>query len=48
MTDSEKTTLFFGVTKLFLNDNSTLRRLIYVFIKELKAKEDEVFIVIIK
>lgn len=45
MTDSEKTTLFFGVTKLFLNDNSTLRRLIYVFIKELRAKEDEVFIV---
>jgi coatomer subunit gamma len=33
------------VTKLFLNDNSTLRRLIYVFIKELKAKEEEVFIV---
>ncbi|CAI2381568.1 unnamed protein product [Moneuplotes crassus] len=43
-TDNEKTNLFFGVTKLFLHDDSTLRRLIYVFIKELRANEDEVFI----
>jgi hypothetical protein len=41
--------VFFNVTKLFsINTPATqsLRRLMYVFIKELKAKENEVFVVI--
>ena len=45
----EKSTVFFNVTKLFqINTPATqsLRRLMYVFIKELKAKENEVFVVI--
>lgn len=42
---SEKTEMFFNVTKLFMNPNEKLRRIIYIFIKELKADENEVFIV---
>jgi hypothetical protein len=41
--------MFFNVTKLFQmppNTHINLRRLIYVFIKELKVNENEVFIVI--
>ena len=41
--------MFFNVTKLFQVNNvatMSLRRLMYVFIKELKASETEVFIVI--
>lgn len=41
--------MFFNVTKLFQMPPSmhqNLRRLIYVFIKELKVKDSEVFIVI--
>ena len=47
--ESEKSTVFFNVTKLFQVNNPatmSLRRLMYVFIKELKASETEVFIVI--
>ena len=41
--------MFFNVTKLFQmgpQQHQNLRRLIYVFIKELKVNENEVFIVI--
>jgi len=38
--------MFFNVTKLFQCNHSALRRLIYVFIKELNANENEVFVVI--
>lgn len=41
--------MFFNVTKLFQmapSQHQALRRLIYVFIKELKVNENEVFIVI--
>ena len=41
--------MFFNVTKLFSmapNQHQALRRLVYVFIKELKVNENEVFIVI--
>jgi len=41
--------MFFNVTKLFQmapSQHQNLRRLIYVFIKELKVNENEVFIVI--
>ncbi len=41
--------MFFNVTKLFQmapTQHQNLRRLIYVFIKELKVNENEVFIVI--
>lgn len=41
--------MFFNVTKLFQmkpTEFRNLRRLIYVFIKELKVNENEVFIVI--
>jgi coatomer protein complex subunit gamma len=37
--------MFFSMTKLFMSSSSKLRRLVYVFIKELKADENEVFIV---
>ena len=45
----EKSSMFFNVTKLFQMPptmHQFLRRLIYVFIKELKVSENEVFIVI--
>jgi len=38
------TTLFFGVTKLFQTQNSRLRRMVYMVIKELEASEQVVFI----
>ena len=41
--------MFFNVTKLISmapNQHQALRRLVYVFIKELKVNENEVFIVI--
>ena len=47
--ENEKSKIFFNVTKLFqVNTPGTqnLRRLMYVFIKELKANENEVFVVI--
>lgn len=47
--DLEKSSMFFNVTKLFQmhpSQHQNLRRLIYVFIKELKVNENEVFIVI--
>ena len=47
--DMEKSSMFFNVTKLFQmkpTEHQNLRRLIYVFIKELKVNENEVFIVI--
>ena len=47
--DLEKSSMFFNVTKLFQmgpSQHQALRRLIYVFIKELKVNENEVFIVI--
>ena len=37
--------MFFNVTRLFQSDDQAIRRLIYVFIKELRASQDEVFIV---
>jgi vesicle coat complex subunit len=45
----EKSSMFFNVTKLFQmapSQHQALRRLIYVFIKELSVNETEVFIVI--
>ena len=44
--EQEKTSMFFNVTKLFQCNHNALRRLIYVFIKELNANENEVFVVI--
>jgi coatomer subunit gamma len=47
--ETMKSSMFFNVTKLFQTNPSqhiNLRRLIYVFIKELKANKNEVFIVI--
>eukprot|EP00494_Astrolonche_serrata_P032773 UN33042 len=46
LTADEATGLFFGVTKLFQSKDFTLRRLIYLAIKELAQNEDEAFIVI--
>ena len=43
--EKETTDLFFGVTKLYQSNEIELRRLIYVFIKEMKVRRDEIFIV---
>jgi len=47
--DVDKSSFFFNVTKVFqmpAQNHVNLRRLVYVFIKELKVHESEVFIVI--
>jgi hypothetical protein len=43
----ETTTVFFGVTKLFQSTNSNLRRMMYLFIKEVAetCNPDDVIIV---
>jgi hypothetical protein len=43
----ETTTVFFGVTKLFQSHNSNLRRMMYLFIKEMAeaCNPDDVIIV---
>mmetsp|Transcript_6999 Transcript_6999/g.20637 ORF Transcript_6999/g.20637 Transcript_6999/m.20637 type:complete len:924 (-) Transcript_6999:83-2854(-) len=43
-TDTELTSLFFGVTKLFQCQSKRLRRMVYLVIKELEPSEQEVFI----
>eukprot|EP00735_Rhodelphis_limneticus_P002751 TRINITY_DN1374_c0_g1::TRINITY_DN1374_c0_g1_i1::g.20050::m.20050 TRINITY_DN1374_c0_g1::TRINITY_DN1374_c0_g1_i1::g.20050 ORF type:complete len:900 (-),score=322.79,sp/Q0WW26/COPG_ARATH/44.52/0.0,Adaptin_N/PF01602.15/3.3e-92,COP-gamma_platf/PF08752.5/2.6e-47,HEAT_2/PF13646.1/5.8,HEAT_2/PF13646.1/0.34,HEAT_2/PF13646.1/0.0012,Cnd1/PF12717.2/82,Cnd1/PF12717.2/11,Cnd1/PF12717.2/2.2e+03,Cnd1/PF12717.2/0.00057,HEAT/PF02985.17/1.5e+04,HEAT/PF02985.17/3.6e+03,HEAT/PF02985.17/53,HEAT/PF02985.17/0.083,HEAT_ len=42
---SEATDVFFGVTKLFQSNNQNLRRLVYLFIKEMTNSSEEVIIV---
>lgn len=37
--------MFFRVTQLFQLKDPDMRRLVYVFIKEVRASDDEVFIV---
>eukprot|EP00742_Colponemidia_sp_Colp-10_P003508 GILJ01003735.1.p1 GENE.GILJ01003735.1~~GILJ01003735.1.p1 ORF type:complete len:905 (-),score=126.81 GILJ01003735.1:163-2877(-) len=44
-TSNEATGVFFGVTKLFQSQDVTLRRMLYLIIKELKPNETEVIIV---
>ena len=44
-TENEAVEMFFNVTKLFNSNDQKLRRLVYVFIKELKISETYVFIV---
>jgi len=44
LTPNEATEIFFGSTKLFQNDNVKLRRLLYVFMKELSGVAEQVFI----
>mmetsp|Transcript_26834 Transcript_26834/g.58346 ORF Transcript_26834/g.58346 Transcript_26834/m.58346 type:complete len:935 (+) Transcript_26834:218-3022(+) len=44
-TESELTSVFFGVTKLFHTSSSRLRRMVYLVVKELEPSEQEVFIV---
>lgn len=43
-TSQEMTKLFFDVTKLFQCQNTRLRRMLYLMIKELEPSENEVFI----
>ncbi|EWM22302.1 coatomer subunit gamma, partial [Nannochloropsis gaditana] len=47
LTSVETTTVFFGVTKLFQSHNSNLRRMMYLFIKEMAeaCNPDDVIIV---
>lgn len=42
---SEATDVFFSATKLFQSENPKLRRLLYVFLKELSATAEQVFMV---
>ena len=43
-TPIEATDIFFGATKLFQNDNPKLRRILFVFLKELSGIAEQVFI----
>lgn len=47
LTSKETTDVFFGVTKLFQSNNSNLRRMMYLFIKEVAetCNPDDVIIV---
>lgn len=45
LTENESTDLFFRVTKLFQCQDNSLRRLLYLLLKELNPKETEVFII---
>lgn len=45
-TADEATKLFFSVTKLFRSQDAMLRRMVYLLIKELGRKQENVFIVI--
>jgi hypothetical protein len=38
LTSAETTEVFFGVTKLFQSNNSNLRRMMYLFIKEVRTR----------
>lgn len=40
----EATDIFFGATKLFQNENPKLRRILFVFLKELSGTAEQVFI----
>lgn len=44
--EDEATKLFFGVTKLFQNEDVLLRRMVYLLVKELGKDQENVFIVI--
>jgi len=48
MTSTEGTEVFFGVTKLFMSDDASLRRMVYLFIKEVAetCEHDDIIIVI--
>lgn len=47
MTSTEATEVFFGVTKLFMSDDASLRRMVYLFIKDVAetCNPDDVIIV---
>lgn len=47
MTSTEATDVFFGVTKLFMSDDASLRRMVYLFIKDVaeNCNPDDVIIV---
>jgi coatomer protein complex subunit gamma len=47
LTATESTDVFFGVTKLFMSDDASLRRMVYLFIKEMAetCNPDDVIIV---
>eukprot|EP00736_Rhodelphis_marinus_P006261 Rmarinus@m.24789 len=45
LTSNEATEVFFGVTKLFQSNDQRLRRLVYMFIKEMTSTAEEVIIV---
>jgi len=47
LTSNEVTDVFFGVTKLFMSDDASLRRMVYLFIKEVAeaCNPDDVIIV---
>lgn len=47
MNSAEATEVFFGVTKLFMSDDASLRRMVYLFIKEVAetCNPDDVIIV---
>ena len=46
LTALETTDIFFGATKLLQNKDQQLRRMIYLILKELKPKPEEVLIVV--
>ena len=48
MTATEGTEVFFGVTKLFMSDDASLRRMVYLFIKDVAetCEHDDIIIVI--
>lgn len=48
MTSTEGTEVFFGVTKLFMSDDASLRRMVYLFIKDVAetCDHDDIIIVI--
>jgi len=48
MTPVEGTEVFFGVTKLFMSDDASLRRMVYLFIKDVAetCEHDDIIIVI--
>lgn len=48
MTSTEGTEVFFGVTKLFMSDDASLRRMVYLFIKDVAetCEHDDIIIVI--
>ena len=47
MSSTEATEVFFGVTKLFMSDDASLRRMVYLFIKDVAetCNPDDVIIV---